>query len=278
VAWVAFDVIGSTGEISLLQWLEYEINEGGLLVTPEDGLIQVDGAQTSLSLPEFSATESSNVIVPLTASPADGTSIALTVEYDWTVIEFVNVTTTLISQDHTLGYDASVPGTLAITLNGASPLTGDGPIVDIEFLVVGSGGDFSPLILTNAAVDGGSITSCVDDGTLYICQVLANEVTGLSIDGSTTLTWDEQLDGITYDVVSGQLSDLVPSGGVGAVTCLVNDAASASHTDTQPDPTTGEGYYYLIRAENACGTGTYGYTEPSHVERLPTGGCATRAP
>jgi hypothetical protein len=272
VAWVAFDVIGSPGEISQLAWIQAEINEGGLNVTTEDGLIELDAAQTSLSLPDIAAGSGANVIVPLAAIPAAGTSTELTVAYDSTVIQVVDVTTTPISAGHTLLYDDSVPGQLLMSLNGASPLTGSGSIVDIEFFVVGSSGEHSPLILAGAEIDAGAITTCIDDGTLSVCDGLVEEVQGLEIADSSTLTWADQGGGIHYDLVSGSISDLNIDGGVASATCLQDNATGNSYTDTRQDPATNAGYYYIVRAQNACDTGTYGYATAG-PERLPTSDC-----
>jgi hypothetical protein len=272
VAWVAFDPVGSPGEISLLSWTHAEINGGGIHVTPQDGSITLDAAQTSLSLPDIASGSGTNVVVPLAATPAAGTSTELMVAYDWTVIQVVDVTTTPISAGHTLVYDDAVPGQLSISLSGASPLTGSGAIVNIEFFVVGSTAERSPMILAGAMIDAGAIATCLDDGTLFVCDSLVGEVQGLIIDAGSTLTWVDQGGGAHYDLVSGSISDLTADGGVASATCLQDNVAGNSYTDSQPDPAPDSGYYYLIRAQNTCVTSTYGYATPG-PERLPAGDC-----
>jgi len=62
--------------------------------------------------------------------------------------------------------------------------------------------------------------------------------------------------GARHDVVRGSLFQL-RSGSGSADTCLSNDDAARSLLD-DTDPPPGAGFYYLIRASNACGTGGYG--------------------
>ncbi len=81
---------------------------------------------------------------------------------------------------------------------------------------------------------------------------------GLAGSGPTHLSWDDQggLVGpeTTYDLVSGPPGD-GPIFGSG--TCL-QTAGGTSYSDTRADPDLNKNYWYLARARNSCGTGTYG--------------------
>ena len=90
----------------------------------------------------------------------------------------------------------------------------------------------------------------------------ATEVAGFTAASGTQLTWDSQdfLNGTAtvYDLVTGLASDLRTSPGFGLATCEL-----AGHPDTPfavagPDPPLGAARYWLVRARNTCGTGTYG--------------------
>jgi hypothetical protein len=99
------------------------------------------------------------------------------------------------------------------------------------------------------------------------------EVTGVGLSGAvgTTLTWQALPGGVAYDVDSAVLSDLRLSGTAEAV-CLADDVPGASYVDVRPNPPPGDGFYYLIRAQTPCGTGTFG-TASGGAERLPAEGC-----
>lgn len=100
----------------------------------------------------------------------------------------------------------------------------------------------------------------VDDAATWRAPVT---VTHLSLGGAapTLLTWDDQQTGtgpsLRHDVLGGELSALRGSG-VTATSCIDGSLAATSFTDERPDPAPGEGYYYLIRAVNPCGSGPLG--------------------
>ena len=104
------------------------------------------------------------------------------------------------------------------------------------------------------------------------------EVSGLELSGvsPTSLSWADHAgqwsDEAVYDVVSGTLANLRATGTVAAAGCEADDLAAPSWNDGRPAPAPSEGYYYLVRAANACGEGTYGHTTGGG-ERLPDPGC-----
>jgi len=104
------------------------------------------------------------------------------------------------------------------------------------------------------------------DGTAFL---VPREVSGARFRSRTELDWNGAVagsgSGALYDVVRGRLSQ--PGT---AETCLANGVAPRTLIDdTNPDP--GTGFYYLIRASNACGTGSLG-GRSSGVPR-PSGAC-----
>ncbi len=98
------------------------------------------------------------------------------------------------------------------------------------------------------------------------------EVQGVVLDGQTPtgLAW-AAASGAVYDVASGALSDLRVDGTTSAA-CLSNDGTAAGYVENRPDPAPGAGYYYIVRAQSACGSGTYGFASTGQ-ERVPTAAC-----
>ncbi|HXI02458.1 MAG TPA: MopE-related protein [Candidatus Saccharimonadales bacterium] len=78
---------------------------------------------------------------------------------------------------------------------------------------------------------------------------------------ATDLQWPTQNDGTEtlYDVTTGTYGDTgsltYPAG-----SCLVSTPDGFT-TDNRPDPPVGSVYYYLVKARNTCGAGTYGTAE-----------------
>jgi hypothetical protein len=85
------------------------------------------------------------------------------------------------------------------------------------------------------------------------------------------LTWTALGGAVVYDVASSTLSDLTANG-TGGATCLANDVANSGYLDGRADPAVGDGYYYLIRAQSVCGSGTYGRSSAG-TPRAPTSAC-----
>jgi formylglycine-generating enzyme required for sulfatase activity len=128
-------------------------------------------------------------------------------------------------------------------------------------------------------------TSCDDDGDGVVnssdCAPLdpasstaAAEVTNVTVDGKgpTTIAWTAQAAGFRYDVASGYVLLLRPDGGVASGACMADSVATATASDARPNPPLGNGYYYIVRSQNACGAGTYG-TSKAGVPRQPTSAC-----
>jgi hypothetical protein len=86
------------------------------------------------------------------------------------------------------------------------------------------------------------------------------------------VAWAAQGTGFHYDVVGGDLAALRATGSIAAATCQADDRTVPSWADPRPDPGPGLGYYYLSRAENACGTAGYG-TATSGTPRIAVADC-----
>ena len=97
------------------------------------------------------------------------------------------------------------------------------------------------------------------------------EVRNVRFPGAKLLAWSSERPrsgaGTRYDVLRGDLSEL-PAGSGPREACLAD--GTGAETMTEPAaPAVGKGFYYLVRAENACGAGTYGASTQA-VERTST--------
>lgn len=90
---------------------------------------------------------------------------------------------------------------------------------------------------------------------LEVTNVVANTSAPL-------LAWDDQSarSGATtrYDVAGGNLQSLRSFGPGAATSCQATSLSQPSYDDARPNPAGGDGYYYLVRAENGCGNGGWG--------------------
>jgi hypothetical protein len=118
---------------------------------------------------------------------------------------------------------------------------------------------------------GGALTlstRVLSQGVTYLEAVkaaLPGEVGGVRFEADkAALAWTsaaiESGAGTVHDVVRGAL-DALPVGS-GAETCLASGLAEASLADPEV-PAAGEGFWYLVRGRNVCGTGTWGASRAS---------------
>ena len=83
------------------------------------------------------------------------------------------------------------------------------------------------------------------------------------VTGGVRLSWDPQYvssgTSTTYDIFTGS-GDALPStgGDFSGGTCAAVNLTTSWYTDTTPNPPLGGIRYFILRAQNACGSGTYG--------------------
>jgi len=134
--------------------------------------------------------------------------------------------------------------------------------------------------------DGDGLTECAGDcndahagilpGAVEVCDGLDNDCSGavddaappagtplLTVDatpaGATLLTWSSVVVATAYDSARGDLSILATSGGdfsAATQACLANNLGGVS-MEVADMPAMGSGFWYLVRAVNCGGAGTY---------------------
>jgi hypothetical protein len=244
-------------------------------------LVSVAGASALraavLSVPDdaFGAPASS-ATVSVSVTPGDGAlGMDIRLDFSPSVLQATSVTTTPLTSGFSLTYNTGVPGRVLISLFRSSAMIGSGAVVDVHFNVVGSLGAQTALDLVSAQINEGSIPASLDDGNFTVCAGgFPVEVGGLAISGnaSTSVAWTGQAPDFQYDVASGLVSELARDGGVAAAACLANDVPSSPYVDARGAPPAGNAWYYVVRSQNACGTGSYGFAS-SGAERIPLAAC-----
>ncbi len=76
----------------------------------------------------------------------------------------------------------------------------------------------------------------------------------------TILTFDTQIigSGTRYQIVSGLLSRVLVTHGFAEDFCVGASVGAGSWQDTRPGPPAADAWFYMLRAVNDCGVGTYG--------------------
>ena len=99
-----------------------------------------------------------------------------------------------------------------------------------------------------------------------------SEVTGVLFAADRqTLSWDSQGStagsGTSYDVARGRISQLRTDGNFSHASCLASSIPATAVTDADAPPS-GDSFYYLSRARNTCGIGTYGSMSDGTVRSI----------
>jgi hypothetical protein len=123
-------------------------------------------------------------------------------------------------------------------------------------------------VLPDADLDAHPDAACGGndcDDTNPLVWFVPGEVANLVLTAANPAdpAWDDQGafvgPGTTYDLVSGPLG-----GGPGidfSLSSCLQSGGGTSYFDFRPDPTPGQGFWFLARARNSCGMGTYGSSQ-----------------
>jgi hypothetical protein len=160
--------------------------DAGLIFQYADGLIdtfpvQAGGtssldsaiiqAAVTVSIPDLTGVSGSSVIVSINTSSASGLGIIgidITLDYDSGILPTVsNVTTPTWA----IAYNV-VNGQVIIGMANSVELGGEGTIANVEFGISGqaTGGQTSPLNLTNLSLNEGGVSADTTDGTLTVVE------------------------------------------------------------------------------------------------------------
>jgi len=79
--------------------------------------------------------------------------------------------------------------------------------------------------------------------------------------GVAVLGWSAAADAASYAVLRGRTSELPvgPGAGDATETCFASSLLATTVTDATAHPASGTAFWYVVRGENACSDGTWGY-------------------
>ena len=147
------------------------------------------------------------------------------------------------------------PGTFdGVMTGGATRITTTLPTFGNDLCVYAAVNDGATCDDANACTTGTTCSAGVCGGGSAVPP--PGEAQNVRADNKTSYVWDATSGATLYDVVRGSLSAL-PVGPGGADEACFGDLPAATLVDGASPPL-GSGYWYLTRAQSACGNGTYG--------------------
>jgi hypothetical protein len=170
---------------SPISFSSFMFNSGTPSAVTTDGSITIASSPSvDVSMPYVNAPVGGSVTVPVQIN-TDVTGMGILaaefhITYDPTLVQVDSVKTTPMSENWTLAYNATIPGTLAVAMAGTDPLSGTGELIEIYFTAIGPEGSYTDLIFSDFLFNAGNPVAVLHDGRIYIG---AAGVLGLSFSG-----------------------------------------------------------------------------------------------
>lgn len=148
---------------------------------PEDPIQTPVGKPISISTGNVIATSGSNFTVPVTISNTKGRGIIayqFDLAYDPDVLRLQPVPAELaggISSGMSITTNSETPGLLRVVVFGASPLSGEGVLLNLKFTAIGKIGLLSPLTWQNVMLNEGQPWNLPSDGQVKIAAPTKDE-------------------------------------------------------------------------------------------------------
>ena len=145
---------------------------GNWLAGGSQALAQAAGTP-SLALPNLYAEPGERITVTLaiTLNQAEVYGADIVVSYTPSVLLAVSVSSGDVAQDFLTVSNLNQPGLVRVAMAGAQPVTGDGHLLTLVFDVVGELGDVSPLQITAAELNEGSVPAQRQDGSISVVDL-----------------------------------------------------------------------------------------------------------
>ncbi len=290
IARIYLNVVGAPGTTSALTFAWVYINEGAITAIRDNGLFTVTCAGASDGTPcnDQDACTLNETCQGGTCTP--GSTVVCSAIDSCHDVGICNpatgVCTTPPKPDGTACDDGN--GCTQTDTCQSGTCTGSNPIVCSPSDACHLAGTCIPATgaCTNPQQPDG--TAC-DDGNSCTSsdQCLSGACAGVPVGGpdevahlvlladKASLVWDQvagEVAGTVYDAARGDVAGLPAGPGGGDEVCVADDLSVATVSDTAI-PAAGGGFWYLVRAQSPCGTGTFGYQELRGlppVERVTT--------
>ena len=225
-----------------------------------------------LTLPgDAGAGAGASTSVPISVDDASGmlgTDIVVT--YNPAVAAATSVGVTSLSSAHLLTTNLDPAGVIRISLYGSAPLSGAGPLLDIDFTSTGPPGSHTPLAFSWVDLNEGGLPALFTDGS-YCVQGVPAPITGMQVTRvpattRVTLAWNAHPVAVSYNLYRGGQQNL------GDLACFATGISSTSVQDDGAMPAPGGCFFYLVTAATCAGDSSPG-SSSAGVQRTLAAAC-----
>jgi len=140
-----------------------------------------NGAVITVTAPTVQTSTGMNIFVNIAATDTTGlgaTGFDARIQFDPAIVTFqgCSVTGTIFSSANVFCNLFPTPDVIAVNVNGITPVTGAGSILRLNFQVIGTAGQSSPLNFVNFMFNEGDPASVTNNGAINLLNVTAADV------------------------------------------------------------------------------------------------------
>jgi len=250
LVYLKFQVIGSEGSTSQLNFQNFIFNAGNPSVSTTNGSIQIQSLSfVSVELPDTTAHPGDIVLVPIKSADLSGLNVysyQTIITFDASLLQVQGATSlgSITSDWGDPTVNISTPGQISLGGFGTSPLNGSGNLVYIQFQVIGTAGMTSTMHFQSFVFNSGTPSAATTDGSV---NIIAGNHNPVAVDDN--LTTDEDTPG-TVNVLA---NDSDPDSDALSITAVSMPANGTAVNN-------GDGTVTYTPAANYNGADSFEYT------------------
>jgi len=267
LVWLNFKVIGSPGQDTDIVFNTMVFNDGMPLAKTENGYFTVKSPlliDVLVSISDTTIESLNSLHIPVMLSSSGGFKLYhydMDLVFDENILEFKDTdTTATIAKGWGYPLVRNLHGNLSIIANGEVPLKGDGPLIFLNFDVIGSDSSNTTIHFSNMTFNRGEYSASTQDGIIYVKGVVPVELssfTAITTDNNVKLEWVTTTESNNYGFFIQRTADtnskwktigFVPGNGTATT------PQGYSYTDSDVIPGI---WYYRLQQQDFEGQVTY---------------------
>ncbi|MBD3291223.1 T9SS type A sorting domain-containing protein [candidate division KSB1 bacterium] len=205
LAWIEFHVIGDYNQTTDINFQNIVFQPETVLGKPTNGSLQVKAGLVYVSLPDTTESSGTSISIPVNVTEVTGldvTQVICAFSFDPTVLNVTGYRTngTLTSAWELPTY-YELSNRVGFEFNGVTALSGSGPLVYVDFDVIGADGAVSPLNFITFKFNSDIPEAQLTNGSLTIDGVIPVELAFFEVqesDGQVLLNWSTVTESNNY--------------------------------------------------------------------------------
>jgi hypothetical protein len=199
LVWINFDVIGSPGQSTSILFKKMQFNNGIPIAVTHNGKFAINNTtikQITVTIPDSTLESGQSLHSPVLISQllnAEINDYRMTLEFDSTVLAFKKIDLSgTLTKPWGPPTILTYPGKIQVNAVGDLPLNELGPLIIIDFDVIGPDGSNTTVHFSEMTFNSGTLTAMTKDGIITVQGVIPVELasfTAISQGNDVILRW-----------------------------------------------------------------------------------------